>query len=113
MHCRRCHKAGPYAQRWKETLTNASESHSRIQAAACRPIKLNIFLNRSLQRRVEQDSGFQLFIKSFAIMVVQSMSVASWDKAQPLPLIYQWRKTATSLLNSRTKFMHHGQPFNR
>src|SRR5829696_3657415 len=110
MRCRRCHKAEPYAQRWKETQTSASASRSRIPDAACRPIRWNIFSNRSLQLRVEQDSDFQLFIKSFAIMVVQSMSVVSWDKAQPLPLIYQWRrKTATSLLNSRTKLMHHGQ----
>ena len=33
------------------------------------------------RRRAAPDSVFQLFIKSFAIMVVQSMCVAAWDKA--------------------------------
>src|SRR6476619_5359641 len=105
MLCRRCRRAERCGRRSKRIPTNGSASLSLTPGVACRPNKSNTCSSRSHRRLAARVSGFQLFIKSFAIMVVQSMSAVSWDREPRLPLSYRYPQTITALLTSRINFM--------
>src|SRR5215212_9023494 len=103
MHSRRCRKVERCAPYSKRIQTTGFASHFQIADAGCRPIRLSTFSNLSLRLLAEQDSVFQLFIKSFATMVVQSTCAAAWDKELRSRSNYHLRRRmVTSLRNGLT-----------
>src|SRR5215217_4137501 len=102
MHSRQCRKVERCARHSKRIQTTGFASHFQIADAGCRPIRLSTFSNLSLRLPAEQDSGFQLFIKSFATMVVQSTCAAAWDKEPRLPSNYHLRLRMVTSLRTTT-----------
>src|SRR5215208_286773 len=98
--CRKVERCAPHSKRIQ---TTGFASHLQIADAACRRIRLSTFSNLSLRLLAEQDSAFQLFIKSFATMVVQSTCAAAWEKELRSASNYHLRRRmVTSLRNGRT-----------
>src|SRR5215208_5053075 len=102
MRSRRCRKVERCARHSKRIQTTGFASHFQMADAGCRPIRLSTFSNLSLRLPAEQDSGFQLFIKSFATMVVQSTCAAAWDKELRSPSNYHLRLRMVTSLRTNT-----------
>src|SRR6185295_11484164 len=76
---RQCRQAARCERRCMKTRVSGCESLFSIRAEAWRLNRSNIFLSPFLQLQEEPGWVFQSFIKSFAIMVVQSTCAVARD----------------------------------
>src|SRR5688500_8209392 len=92
MRYSQCAKEERCMHKCRETRKSGCALLSRTRVGECRPNRSNICLSRSLLQPEAPDLASQLFIKSFASMVVQLMCEVAKDREQKSPLSFHARE---------------------